>query len=222
MTSLFKFGETRSTGLFGVVGSSTQDETLRNIFNSGQYHDLTVVAKDGRDFKVHKNEGATSRIELPESADIVHAILGHIYGLPESACLSKPSPNPRFGGVIEEDTKTSQLFCVVRIYFAADKYDLPKLKSLAKTAYEARLYEASALDAMTVAALVYDNTPENDVGIRSETCRYVRLHLTSIMADEPARTELLNNKGLLQDLLTRLGVCMQEYRNTTAKLSYMQ
>ncbi|KAK5105858.1 hypothetical protein LTR16_006486 [Cryomyces antarcticus] len=222
MTSLFKFGETRSTGLFGVVGSSTQDETLRNIFNSGQYHDLTVVAKDGRDFKVHKNEGATSRIELPESADIVHAILGHIYGLPESACLSKPSPNPRFGGVIEEDTKTSQLFCVVRIYFAADKYDLPKLKSLAKTAYEARLYEALALDAMTVAALVYDNTPENDVGIRSETCRYVRLHLTSIMADEPARTELLNNKGLLQDLLTRLGVCMQEYRNTTAKLSYMQ
>ncbi|KAK5171661.1 hypothetical protein LTR04_000026 [Oleoguttula sp. CCFEE 6159] len=153
---------------------------------------------------------------------IVHAILGHIYGLPESACLSKPSPNPRFGGVIEEDTKTSQLFCVVRIYFAADKYDLPKLKSLAKTAYEARLYEALALDAMTVAALVYDNTPENDVGIRSETCRYVRLHLTSIMADEPARTELLNNKGLLQDLLTRLGVCMQEYRNTTAKLSYMQ
>ncbi|TKA81224.1 hypothetical protein B0A49_00494 [Cryomyces minteri] len=211
------------TATYPVSPSTTQQNDVRQFVSLfSRLYPCWVCADDFRNWMKEDGnaprEAATNRINLPEPDAIVEAVVKHIYGFTDSLLSGSPKKF-QLAVVQSEDQNLGDLICLARIYFAADKYELPALRHLAGREFVPRLHQASPLSVMTVAAIIYDNTPENDMGLRSETCRYVRLHLTRFMADEPAKTELLNNKSLLQDLLTRLGACMQEYRNTTAKLS---
>ncbi|PPJ52874.1 hypothetical protein CBER1_11199 [Cercospora berteroae] len=115
--------------------------TLKRTYESGEWSDLTIFTAT-RDFRVHKNivcpacpffeaactrdskEARTGVVKLPESAETVKGILKFIYGFPVRQATAEHAAASDIDHLCE----------CLDIHVAADKYDLPGLRTISRRA----------------------------------------------------------------------------------------
>ncbi|PQE06300.1 BTB POZ domain protein [Rutstroemia sp. NJR-2017a BBW] len=155
------------------------------MLESGRYSDLTIKC-GGKVFRVHRNvvclqskplaahvdgvflEAVTGEINLPDDHPaILERLIKFLYtgdfdATPSPSEVVAEEPSGEVGSETVNGSLDTLTICT-RIFVMAEKYDIPALKTLAKTKFEAAVssdWNTSALSESL--RLMYDGLPDSD------------------------------------------------------------
>ncbi|KAI9806169.1 MAG: hypothetical protein M1826_004668 [Phylliscum demangeonii] len=181
---------------------------LRKLYESGEFSDL-LIRCDGQEFRVHRSiEARSGEIELDDDPSSISRMLTYLYtndyedvtaieeNAPDSPLeaiepssiigVAQPGMHPASNSPI------SALKNNILVYAAAEKYDIPLLKDLAREKFIARAGDVWPLAGLPgVVRLVYAMTLDHDQGMRTVVAELCSQHLSALISTETFRSSVL-------------------------------
>ncbi|MCJ1244622.1 hypothetical protein MMC30_001820 [Trapelia coarctata] len=221
--------DTKGQGVQGVQGHTAEDG-LHKLLGTGEYSDFTVTCGK-RVWRVHRaivcsrstyfkkvcdgsfKEAKQGTITFEEDdPTLIDQMLLYLY--------TRQYPQPYQAA----DRAVFSLLYDARIYAVADKYELPDFKAKIQKAFEQLL--ADHFDHplfATVAAYVYESTPQSDRGLRDPFLDVLWDHKTTLLPKSEVQEAIRNDEGFKNDVLESLfmdpGFVEQQTVNTGARSS---
>ncbi|RJE20545.1 BTB POZ domain protein [Aspergillus sclerotialis] len=191
-------------------------EVMKNLLTNGKYSDLTISC-EGTDFKVHRavicsqstffdaavnsgfREAASSRIDLPEDdVDTITRVLTYCYlqhypvgnepdtsSFPLPLLYTEPTTGPSSVTIAQSH---------LRVYIAADKFNIPNLKELARCQLVHWAYENwSSASFPSIVQDIWCNTPLHDNDLRDRITGIVAENIQHFLAHADGKSVLINN-----------------------------
>ncbi|KAF2422103.1 hypothetical protein EJ08DRAFT_682826 [Tothia fuscella] len=160
---------------------------LDKMFERGEYTDLVLHCKDGKDIKAHKmvlcvqsgyfanackpesfSESFNGELNIDFKSRYVEAMLRYCYTFDHQINDVTAADHPHFHATL---------------YVMADYYQIPSLKSIAKSEFEA-VVKASDPEFFNTLVYVYENTPPEDDGLRHIVARLCALSMATLICQE--------------------------------------
>ncbi|KAH7410362.1 hypothetical protein DE146DRAFT_675082 [Phaeosphaeria sp. MPI-PUGE-AT-0046c] len=191
------------------------DSEWSQLRQSGEWADFTIIA-EGRSFSVHRvrlctvslyfkavcsggfAESQKQSIELPESSQTISALLDEIYDTYNSTTGSVFT-NFALRPEMEKEQAVAQL---LDLFIASDKYNLEKIKRKVSYAIIDRLpFIKDPLMVIEIATNIYhEQHPFVDHGLRRAIIVQIDARMPTIIGDEGAWKELMDDKKVLKAL----------------------
>ena len=183
-------------------------ECTTSLLYSEKYSDLTITTQL-RSFKVHKaivctqskvlaamsdsgfKESSTLVLRLEhDDAATVERVLTFFY----TGEYDQGKPDVTSGGA--RPHVDAMLMANTLVYSIADKYDIPRLKDLAKHKFEKTALSSGSKYFPSIVAAVFDTTPDADRGLRDVVANIGARHVDEVLANK-AWIDLLNQNGAI-------------------------
>ncbi|KAF1979441.1 hypothetical protein BU23DRAFT_445525 [Bimuria novae-zelandiae CBS 107.79] len=200
-------------------------ELTTRLWGSGDFSDFTVKAGD-KAFPVHKPvicvrsdyfknacesgfaESVDSSIKLEESPLVIEALLMELYGVKNHLTGSLFTSFAVGQYNIKKETVMTTL---LEVFIAADKYDLPAIKTRVAYAFVDRLHiYDDPLVLLDLAVYILEHFPERDLGLRNSVLRYVQTRLPDIFDNKDAKEMLAGSAELIMALLGNFSAMVRE------------
>ena len=187
--------------------SETHVEGTASHLQSENHSDLTITTQD-RSFKVHKEIictqskvlAAMSEAGFKETSTAVLALehdhpaaVKHMVTFLYTGDYAEAIFQPAYG---MESIVGAELMLHALIYSLADKYDIQGLKQLAENRFVETGDEFMCEDFPAIVAMIFDTTPENDLGLRAVLARICAKHVDEVLASD-VWNDLLANDGAI-------------------------
>ncbi|KAF9894298.1 hypothetical protein FE257_007801 [Aspergillus nanangensis] len=166
------------------MDSPSLTSTMKDILSKENYSDLTISCQ-GRDFKVHR------AIVCYHSSFFRNALKG---GFKDDVDSPEPKPKTHKSGTVAYNN--------LQVYMAADKFDIPLLRTLASTRLiRWVLSHYKSQEFPDVVQEILRTIPPHENIIRTFITKIIIENVPLFLAHEKGQGVLINNPNLTVDIL---------------------